>query len=151
MKKLFFPAVLALAVSTSFVWAQNITQGLQGSQDPRFIGMDANKNVYWPSHMLWSTTGAPLAGTPVLSACITGGTPTIVGTDWVGQINAGSTASTSCVVTFTQAYAAAPTCFVTWSSGPLAAMSWTTSTTALTITQTSNASSVIEYQCTGAK
>ena len=150
MKKLLLGLAFVLSLCSG-ASAQNITQGLQGSQDGRFIGMDVNKNIYWPSHMLWSTTGAPAAGTPVLSGCVTGGTPTIVGTDWAGKITAGSTASTSCVVTFTQAYGVAPTCFVTWSSGPLAAMSWTTSTTALTITQTSNASRVIEYQCTGAQ
>lgn len=146
--KNFLRVAIALALlGSSLASAQNITQGIQGSQDGRFIGMDANKDVYWPAHMLW----APNVTAPALTGCITGGTPTLVGTDWVGQINAGSTASTSCVVTFATAYLAAPTCFVTWSSGPLAAMSWTTSTTALTITQTSNASSVIEYQCTGAK
>ena len=148
-----FATLLTLGVGWGWLSAraQNITQGLQGSQDGRFIGMDANKNVYWPGHMLWSTTGQPLAGTPTLSICTVGGTPTIVGTDWVGQINAGSTAATSCAVTFTQPYLAAPTCFVEWSSGVLAAESWVTYVTGLVITQTSNASSVIEYMCSGAK
>lgn len=151
MKKYLLPSALILSLCAGLAFAQNITQGLQGAQDGRFIGVDANKNVYWPGHMLWSTTGSAAGGTPILTACVTGGSPTIAGTDWAGTITAGTTASTSCVVTFTQPYLAAPACLVSWNTGPLAAMSWTTSTTALTITQTSTASVGLTYMCTGAK
>ena len=97
MRKYLLPSALILALGLGFAFAQNITQGLQGAQDGRFIGVDANKNVYWPGHMLWSTTGGAASGTPVLSGCVTGGSLTIAGTDWYSTITAGSTASTSCV------------------------------------------------------
>ncbi len=154
MKKLILPALLALALAGSWAVAQNINLSVSVSQDPTGkIGFEgANGNVYFPGHILTTTRGGTTSGvTPVLTGCITGGTPTITGTDFAGTIVAGSSASTSCVVTFGTAFLAAPNCLVTWNTGPLAAMSWTTSTTALTITQTSNASSGITYLCTGQK
>lgn len=143
MKKYLLPSALILALAAGLAWAQ--TKSVQLSQDPTgTIGYDTGGGVYLPGHLLSNTKVAPA---PVLSACITGGTPTLVGTDFEGLITAGSTASTSCVVTFGTAFTVAPNCVVTWMTGPLAAMSWTTSTTALTITQTSNASSKITYIC----
>ena len=144
MKRYVLPILLILGLAGGIAFAQ--TKSIQVSQDPLGpIGYDTNGGVYFPGHVL-STTAVNKA--PALTACITGGTPTLVGTDFAGTINAGSTASTSCVVTFGKAFTTAPNCVVAWASGPLAAMSWITSTTALTITQTSNASSVINYICT---
>lgn len=128
--------------------AQNITSSVQLSQDPRgTIGVDINNNIYFQNnrHILSSPN---VSAPPVLTACITGGTPTLTGTDFSGTIVSGTTASTSCVVTFGAAFVTAPRCVVSWSSGPLTAMSYTTSTTALTITQTSTASVTINYICT---
>jgi hypothetical protein len=106
--------------------------------------MDATGNVYFPLHVLETGKTPALTGTN----CAGG---TISGTDFAGTLTGTGTAYTSCIVTFTQAFAAAPTCLVTWASGPLAAMSWTTATTALTITQTSTASTTINWLCTGLK
>jgi hypothetical protein len=141
MKKYLLPSALILAFGLSLALAQNITKSVQLSQSTGTIGYDTSNNVYFPNHIL--NYGKP----PVLTACVTGGSPKVVGTDFSGTITAGSTASTSCVITFATAFVTAPNCVVGWASGPLAAMSWTESTTALTITQTSNASSVINYIC----
>jgi hypothetical protein len=141
-------ALVALLGSVSF--AQTINRSLQASQDATGpFGVDTNNNLYVQNnrHLLTSNNAS---SPPVLSACITGGTPTLVGTDFAGLITSGTTASTSCVVTFGTAFVTAPNCAVTWQTGPLAAMSWTTSTTALTITQTSTASVKIAYICTSA-
>lgn len=147
IRKYVLPILLILGLASGITFAQNITKSIQLSQDGLgAIGYDTSGGVYFPGHIL-STSGA-LNKAPALTACVTGGTPTLVGTDFSGTITAGSTASTSCVVTFGKAFVTAPNCLVTWASGPLAAMSWTVSTTALTITQTSNASSVISYLCT---
>lgn len=146
MKKLLLPSFLLLWLGLSWAVAQNINRAVQLSQDASgAFGVDSNNNIYFPGHILSTTAAAPA---PVLSACITGGSPTLTGTDFMGTIVAGTTASTSCVVTFGRAFVTAPNCLVTWKTGPLAAMSWTVSTTALTITQTSNASSQIVYTCT---
>lgn len=146
MRKYILPSALVLVMGLGLALAQNINRAVQLSQDPTgLVGYDTSNNIYVPNHLNSTLRGG---AAPVLSACITGGTPTLVGTDFTGTINAGSTASTSCVVTFGTAFIVAPRCVVAWSSGPLAAMSWTTSTTALTITQTSNGSSVIQYICT---
>ena len=147
MKRLFLPLVLLL-FGIGLALSQNITRSIQTTSDGTgAIGYDTLGNVYLPAHLLSTTR---IAKAPVLTACVTGGSPTLVGTDFQGTITAGSTASTSCVVTFGVAYVTAPNCVVSWASGPLAAMSWTTSTAALTITQTSNASSVITYFCSSA-
>jgi hypothetical protein len=147
MRKYLLPSALVLLLGLGFAFAQSANRSIQGSQDPTGqIGYDnVQGGIYLPGHLLSTTRLAPA---PVLSACITGGTPTLVGTDLSGVITGGTTASTSCVVTFGTAFQTAPNCVVSWQTGPLAAMSWTTSTTALTITQTSNASSKIAYICT---
>ncbi len=146
MRKYILPSLLVLLLGAGLSIAQVAVRSIQLSQDTTgAFSIDANNGVYFPGHVLSTPHPAP-----ALTACITGGTPTLVGTDFSGVITAGSTASTSCVVTFGQAYVTAPNCVVSWQTGPLAAMSWTTSTTALTITQTSIASSKIAYICTSA-
>lgn len=147
MKKYLLPSALILLLGLGLAVAQNANRGVQLSQDSTgFVGFDnVQGGIYLPGHLLSNTKLGPA---PVLSACITGGSPTLTGTDLSGVIVGGTTASTSCVVTFGTAYQVAPNCVVSWQSGPLAAMSWATSTTALTITQTSNASSKIAYICT---
>jgi len=147
MRKYLLPSALVLLLGLGFALAQSANRGVQLSQDSTgFVGFDnVQGGMYLPGHLLSTTRLGPA---PVLSACITGGTPTLVGTDLSGVITGGTTASTSCVVTFGTAFQTAPNCVVSWQSGPLAAMSWATSTTALTITQTSNASSKIAYICT---
>lgn len=90
----------------------------------------------------------PFAGgsAPTLSSC--GGTPAVVGTDFAGTVTLGSGSPTGCVITFSAAYTNAPICTVTWRSN-LAAMAYTTSTTALTLTQTATSSNVVDYMCVG--
>lgn len=88
-----------------------------------------------------------VAGTPVLTSCGTG-SPTIVGTDLAGTVTTGSSA-TGCVITFARVQAAAPHCVVTWIATPLASQSYATSTTAITLTQTSASANVIKYFCVG--
>jgi hypothetical protein len=86
--------------------------------------------------------GAP----PVLTAC--GTTPTLAAgsTTSRGQITLGTTA-TGCVITFPTAYVIAPFCMVTWNATPLASQSYSTSTTALTLVQTSTSNNVVVYDC----
>jgi hypothetical protein len=147
LKKYLLPSLVCLGLGIGLAYAQVANKGIQQSQDPTgTIGFDSVQGgIYIPGHLLTTTRIGP---PPVLSACITGGSPAIAGTDFAGVITAGSTASTSCVVTFGTAFQTAPNCVVTWQTGPLAAMSWTTSTTALTITQTSTGSVKIAYSCT---
>lgn len=83
---------------------------------------------------------------PALTSC--GTTPAIVGTDLAGTVTMGTTA-TGCVITFAAAKSAAPHCVVTWIATPLASQSYTTSTTAITLTQTSTSNNVAKYICVG--
>lgn len=94
------------------------------------------------------TDGIGLGSTtaPALTSC--GTTPAIVGTDLAGTVTMGTTA-TGCVITFNAAKAAAPHCVVTWIATPLASQSYTTSTTAITTTQTSASNNVLKYICVG--
>lgn len=148
IRKYLAPIGLILALGAGLAWAQSANRALQISQDSTGqIGYDnVQGSVFLPGHLLSTTKVGPV---PVLSACITGGSPLLVGTDFAGVLTAGTTASTSCVVTFGTAFQTAPNCVVTWQAGgPPATYSWTTSTTALTITQASTASSKIAYICT---
>jgi hypothetical protein len=90
------------------------------------------------------SSGAHPVGTPALTSC--GTTPAIVGTDTVGTLTMGATA-TGCIVTFAKAYTAAPHCTVSWRATPLASQSYTVSTTALTLTQTSTSNNLADYNC----
>ncbi len=84
---------------------------------------------------------------PALTSC-GGGSPAIVGTDLAGTVTMG-TSATGCVITFNSAKSAAPHCVVTWIATPLASQSYATSTTAITLTQTSTSGNVAKYICIG--
>lgn len=105
-----------------------------------------NSGLYFGNGFTGTIGHEAFAGaTPSLGATC-GGSPTIVGTDAGGTITAGTGAPTSCVVTFAVAYAAIPSCSVSWQTN-LASMVYTVSTTALTITQTGTSSNKINYSC----
>jgi hypothetical protein len=150
MRKYLLPSAICLLLGLGFAFAQSITKALQLSPDTTgAFSVDSNSGVYFPGHVLVGP--GTLRPAPVLSACITGGTPSITGTDFAGSFTAGTTASTSCVVTFGTAWLTAPNCLVSYAAGgPPATSSWTTSTTALTITQASTASVKVSWLCTSA-
>ena len=86
------------------------------------------------------------APTLTTSTSVCGGsTATVSGTDLSGQIAEGTTASTSCVVTFATAFATAPECFVSINGVADTALKCAATTTALTITQTSASSNAVNY------
>lgn len=90
------------------------------------------------------------APTPTITTTICGGsTGTVVGTDVAGQITEGSSASTSCVLTFAKAFVTAPACFVSINNVTDSSLKCATSTTVLTITKSSNASELINYLVVG--
>ena len=86
-------------------------------------------------------------GTPALTVC--GTTPAITGTDLGGTVTMGTGSPTGCVITFSQAYALAPHCVVTWIATPLASQSYVTSASAITLTQTGTSSNVVKFFCVG--
>lgn len=97
--------------------------------------------------------GSGHTGTPTLttSTSICGGSTAVFtgGTDVSGQIAEGSSASTSCVITFAKAFTAAPECFVSINNVADTALKCATSTTAATVTQTSASSNVLNYLILG--
>lgn len=147
MKKYLAPVGLILACFLASALAQNITKSVQLSQDPSgLVGYDTSNNVYFPNHILSTIRGGP-APTVTGSTCGTTA-PAITGTDFAGVVTVGTSATTSCVITFGTPFVTAPTCVLTPKSAILAALSYATSTTALTITQTSTANNTIAYMCT---
>lgn len=146
MKKYILPSLLILACFIGGAVGQNINRAIQLSQDPLgLIGYDTGNNVYFPAHILSTVRGSP-APTVTGATCGTT-TPSVTGTDFAGTITVGTSATTSCVLTFGTAFVTAPSCVVGPKSTILAALSWATSTTALTITQTSTASNTLSYIC----
>lgn len=82
---------------------------------------------------------------PALTSC--GTSPTIAGTDTAGRVTEGSVA-TGCVITFNKAFGATPACVVTSEAGLV--FSYTTSTTAITVTNVGALSStILNYHCIG--
>lgn len=90
------------------------------------------------------------APTPTITTSICGGsTATLKGTDLSGQVTEGSTASTSCVLTFATAFVTAPECFVSIDNVTDSALKCHTTTTTMTVTQTSASSNVLNYLVVG--
>jgi hypothetical protein len=135
---------LLLALSLPIVWvtlalAQTAVQTIPGDSGP--IRFDRAGNASVSVGRLSNLGTAP---TPTL--CGTTGF-SVVGNDFAGTVTVGTTPTTTCTVTFATPYVVAPVCLLNWQSGNLAAMSWATTASVLTITQTSTASTVINYLC----
>lgn len=146
MRKYLASILLILGLACGLAYAQNITKSVQLSQDGLgLIGYDTSNGVYFPGHILSTVRGAPA---PTVAGATCGTTaPAITGTDFAGTVTVGTSATTSCVVTFGTAFVTAPTCVVSPKSTILAAFSFATSTTALTVTQTSTANNTFTYIC----
>ena len=103
------------------------------------IGGVSKFKVTNKSHLVSSGT------TPTLSAC--GTAPAITGSDSASKVTIGTGVTTSCTVTFANAYTAAPACVIT---GDDAAIGYAAVTTTSTLTITSSAdmdSDVISVIC----
>lgn len=97
--------------------------------------------------------GGGHGGAPTLttSTSICGGSTAALtgGSDVSGQVAEGSTASTSCVITFSKAFVTAPECFVSIDNVADGALKCHTTTTTMTVTQTSASSNVMNYLVVG--
>lgn len=120
------------------------------------VGVPATTSVYasalqMRAFMLGQNSGENAKPTLTTSTSICGGSTAVLtgGTGVSGQVAEGSTASTSCVITFPVAYATAPECFVSLNNVADTALKCSTSTTALTVTQTSASSNVLNYLVVG--
>lgn len=139
LSRYLLPSALILGLACGLALAQNITKGVQLSQDATGpIGVDTANNVYFPNKILAKST----ANVPVLSSC--GTAPSIVGNDTVGKITTGSV-TTTCTITFSTAYNVAPACIVQ-TQGAATQPTFTTSTTAITMT-VDIVSTVYNYIC----
>jgi hypothetical protein len=84
---------------------------------------------------------------PSITSC--GTTPgAATGSDTHGTVAEGTTA-TGCVITFANAYTAAPQCTVVMPTANLAAFTYTVSTTAITVSHSSASSNTLVWHCFG--
>jgi hypothetical protein len=81
---------------------------------------------------------------PAVSSC--GTSPAISGTDVAGTVTVGTASPSACTITFANPFSAAPTCLLKWRA-VLATMTYSVSTSAITITQTATSSNTIDYFC----
>ena len=142
MKKHLAPILLILGLACAFAFAQNITKGIQLSQDATGpIGYDTNGASYFPGHINSNTrVGLP----PVLSSC--GTAPSSTGSDTALRLTTGS-AATTCTVTFGVAHVTAPSCVIT-PQGAAVQPTYTVSATAISMT-VDVASTVYNIICIG--
>ena len=92
----------------------------------------------------------PKLATANLSGCSTGGTPSLVGSTTASLVTAGTTASTTCTITWPATRSVAPNCAITGHTSAAGAPFITVeSTTVLTWTFTSAASTVWDVLCFG--
>lgn len=145
---------LALLGNLPTVAQSGVTQQFQNglSQAPSVYGLTSTMGYYFGGAFTGSTghvhEGNLITQAPVITSCGTTPTLTTGSTDAAGTITMG-TSATGCVITFGTAYSTAPACVVTWRATPLASQSYTTSTTALTLTQTSTSNNLADYVCRG--
>ena len=142
MKRYLPHGLFALLVAgLAFAQAQSINKSFQLSQDPTGVfNTDTANNAYFPAHM--NVTG--LSGT--VSSC--GTTPTNAGSDMAGSIVTGTGATTSCTLTFRNAYNAAPFCTaVLGVTSPVGVVPTSQGVTFSYSSQGSGA--VLQYQCNG--
>lgn len=144
MRKYLLPSVICLLIGLSAAWAQTFTRAIQLSQDTTgAFSVDTNNGVYFPGHILTSSSGvvrrAPsIAGT---------GTPTLTGTDTAGTITMGTNGQTA-QVTFGQSFVSVPNCVVTWQTVPNGtAIQYSATTAILNVTQPAGTGNKINYWC----
>ena len=93
--------------------------------------------------------GGPALALSNLSGCITGGSPTLVGNQGgIAKVTGGTTAQTTCTITWPVAWKVAPICNISGETVGLPAQT-VTSTTVLTWTFASTASTVWDVICFG--
>lgn len=113
-------------------------------------GVSASTNVYVTGKVLRSYifgSNTLHTGVPALTSCITTG-GTIVGSDYAFILTGGSSASTSCVATFSVAFNSIPVCSVTSQTAPATTTpAYTVTKTAVTITQSSQSSEIYDVTC----
>ena len=143
MKKYLLPSALILALGLGFALAQNITKSVQLSQSAGGpIGVDTSNNVYFPAHIL-SSGKIPSVNSGTLAAG---------STDFQGTVTE-STTSTGGVLTFSQAFLAAPNCILVGQAPGVALASpiaYSTVTTNLTWSHLTQVSQKVSYMCSGA-
>ena len=113
-----------------------------GSQVTRWT-VDTNGNLKGTGHHFGDASGTA----PTPSSCGTSPAMRSGSTDMAGEVTEGTTA-TGCTITFATAYTAAPFCVVTSQTGSVV-LSYTLSTSAITITHASASSTKINYHCMG--
>lgn len=120
-----------------------------------YNGQSASTNVYASisqirSYILGQGSQHLAAPVATVTTSVCGGTgAAVTGTDTSGQVAEAASASTSCVLTFATPFAKAPECFVSLNNVADTALKCSTTTTALTVTQTSASSNVLNYLVVG--
>lgn len=84
---------------------------------------------------------------PTLSSCGTG-SPTVVGTDYYGQVTEG-TSATGCVLNFQNTFTQAPYCVFSWYTAAPSTVVASSSVSAFSLTHGSASASVFDYHCKG--
>lgn len=94
--------------------------------------------------------GGPQLALTNLTGCVTGGSPTLVGNNMGALVTAGTTASTTCTITWPVVRSVAPQCVIQGRTAAAGVPVVTVmSTSALTWTFTSTASTVWDIVCSG--
>lgn len=137
------PTITTLSDTDVF---QDVVNGIPSAQNVYVTGKSLRAYIFGGGSYGVSTIHT---GKPALTGCSAGG-GTITGTDYAFILTGGTTASTSCVATFSVAFTAIPVCTaVSQTAYATTTPSYTVSTTAVTITQSSQASEVYDVICVG--
>jgi hypothetical protein len=101
-----------------------------------------------PSALLFEGHVSSIGGPPIVSSCGTGPLTSVDFNDTHGTITEGTTA-TGCTITFKDVHNNAPDCVISFQTQLPAALTYSTSTTALTVSNTSATGDKFSYVCMG--
>lgn len=107
------------------------------------LGVPTGSGGFGQAHFISQQTSAP-----TVTSC--GGSPAIVGTDMAATVTPGTGTPATCTVTFTNAYASAPTCVLSDRGGGGTTLgSYTVSASAIVYTFPTVSPSAFDYICFG--
>jgi hypothetical protein len=136
------------ALALGFVLAAlGLPLGYVAAQQPNFgqtVGPGSAFNLSVENYLF----AGPAVATTDLTGCVTGGSPSHAGTQAFSKVTGGTTAQTTCTVTWPVVWSAAPKCQITGETTPVLTIT-AMSTTALTWTFASTASTVWDVACFG--
>jgi hypothetical protein len=137
-----------VGIGTTTPLAKFEVYGTAGNNAIANFASSSNDTIYKITASGHISTASSTKFTPTLTSC--GTSPSIVGNDIAGRVTVGSVSASGCTITFVKAFTNIPSVvLVNESASVVNAMSYTVSTTTITVSQTGLTGDVLDYHVYG--